>query len=59
MEGNLINNILRQTRAPFDNVKVGDEATILGYTDRYPAKVVEILRTKKGEISCTVVEDDI
>lgn len=54
--GNLVSGLLACS-LPKPDAKIGDEATILCGRDRNPAKVVEIIKNKKGAISGYVLQE--
>ena len=56
--GSLVNHLYsRMTKGQPEPV-VGMGATLLGWTDRHPATVVEVTKSKKGEWIITVQEDN-
>ena len=54
--GNLVSGLMACT-LPKPDTQVGDEATILCGRDRKPAKVVEIVKNKKGIITGYLLQE--
>jgi hypothetical protein len=60
MTGSLVNRLKETSNKP--DPKVGDGATILMWSDREPATVVEVIRfttgARKGEVKAVVIQED-
>lgn len=54
--GSLMNHVMSATAEPAPEVGMG--ATRLGWTDRHACTIVEVLRTRAGQVKAVVVQRD-
>ena len=57
--GSLMNNLLSRAVIGQPAAKVGMGATLLGWTDRYPATITQVYANKVGEIVEIAIQEDL